>query len=87
MRLHPSSHTYADVLIRAYGPWTRSLIYFLFVLELSTFSVAAVELFADSISSLYPNVGLVAFKLVAFGMCAPLLPLSFPLLLLLLPQK
>jgi hypothetical protein len=78
MRLHPSSHTYADVLIRAYGPWTRSLIYFLFVLELSTFSVAAVELFADSISSLYPKVGVVVFKLIAFGMCASLLPSLLP---------
>ncbi|GAA5844839.1 hypothetical protein JCM11251_007343 [Rhodosporidiobolus azoricus] len=80
MRLHPSSHTYADVLIRAYGPWTRSLIYFLFVLELSTFSVAAVELFADSMASLYPKIGVVVFKVVAFGI---LLPTTFlPLRLL-----
>ncbi|GAA5849235.1 hypothetical protein JCM8547_006489 [Rhodosporidiobolus lusitaniae] len=80
MKLHPSSHTYADVLIRAYGPWTRSLIYFLFVLELSTFSVAAVELFADSLASLYPKVGVAAFKFIAFGI---LLPTTFlPLRLL-----
>ncbi|GAA5890009.1 hypothetical protein JCM6882_009197 [Rhodosporidiobolus microsporus] len=80
MRLHPSSHTYADVLIRAYGPWARSLIYFLFVLELSTFSVAAVELFADSMASLYPKIGVAVFKVMAFGI---LLPTTFlPLRLL-----
>ncbi|GAA5974462.1 hypothetical protein JCM11641_003230 [Rhodosporidiobolus odoratus] len=74
MALHPSSKTYADVLIRAYGPNFRSVIYFLFVVELSTFSVATVELFADSLASLYPAVGALAFKVIAF---AVLLPTTF----------
>ncbi|GAA6019651.1 hypothetical protein JCM10207_006958 [Rhodosporidiobolus poonsookiae] len=80
MDAHPTSKTYADVLIRAYGPWARSLIYFLFVLELSTFSVATVELFADSMASLYPRVSVLLFKGVAFAI---LLPTTFlPLRLL-----
>ncbi|GAA6043589.1 hypothetical protein JCM8097_005271 [Rhodosporidiobolus ruineniae] len=80
MRLHPSSQTYSDVLIHAYGPATRHFILFLFILELGTFSVAAVELFADSMASLYPKVGLVLFKVIAFAI---LLPTTFlPLRLL-----
>lgn len=70
MRQDRHSHTYADVLIRAYGgKYTPSLIYFLFLVELLTFSVATVELFADSMASLFPKVGALAFKLISYGMC------------------
>ncbi|GAA5897381.1 hypothetical protein JCM5296_004148 [Sporobolomyces johnsonii] len=80
MRLDPSTHTYADVLIRAFGPRTRRWIYALFVLELGTFSVAAIELFADSMSSLFPTLSSTAFKIMSYAI---LLPTTFlPLRLL-----
>ncbi|BGP09203.1 Vacuolar amino acid transporter 1 [Rhodotorula toruloides] len=72
MRQDRHSHTYADVLIRAYGgKYTPSLIYFLFLVELLTFSVATVELFADSMASLFPKVGALAFKLISYGILLP----------------
>ncbi|BGP17492.1 hypothetical protein JCM10213_004412 [Rhodosporidiobolus nylandii] len=80
MTLHPTSQTYADVLTLAYGPRLRPLIYGLFLLELGTFSVAAVELFADSFAGLYPSVSAAWWKLIA---CGILLPTTFlPLRLL-----
>lgn len=69
MRQDRHSSTYADVLISAYGTWSRPVILALFVLELATFSVATVELFADSMSSLYPAIAPFTFKLVSFVMC------------------
>ncbi|GEM08912.1 amino acid transporter [Rhodotorula toruloides] len=72
MRQDRHSHTYADVLIRAYGGnYTPSLIYFLFLVELLTFSVATVELFADSMASLFPKIGAFVFKLISYGILLP----------------
>ncbi|GAA6050742.1 hypothetical protein JCM3770_006603 [Rhodotorula araucariae] len=71
MRQDRSSATYADVLIRAYGSWARSTIYFLFVVELATFSVATVTLFADSMSSLFPRFSPFFFKLVSYLILLP----------------
>ena len=75
MKQDRTSATYADVLIKAYGPWARETIYFLFVVELATFSVATVTLFADSMASLFPRFSSLFFKLVSYLMCvAPLRP-------------
>ncbi|BGP49474.1 hypothetical protein JCM10450v2_005365 [Rhodotorula kratochvilovae] len=71
MRQDRTSATYADVLIKAYGPWARSIIYFLFVVELATFSVATVTLFADSMSSLFPRFSPFFFKLVSYLILLP----------------
>lgn len=68
MRLDPTQHTYADVLIKAFGPKSRKWIYALFVIELGTFSVAAIELFADSLNSLFPRISSNFFKLVSYFM-------------------
>jgi vesicular inhibitory amino acid transporter len=68
MRQDRHALTYADVLISAYGTWSRPVILALFVLELATFSVATVELFADSMASLYPAIAPFTFKLVSFLM-------------------
>ncbi|GAA5987394.1 hypothetical protein JCM10908_001938 [Rhodotorula pacifica] len=71
MRQDRHALTYADVLISAYGTWSRPVILALFVLELSTFSVATVELFADSMASLYPVVSPFTFKLVSYIILVP----------------
>ncbi|GAA5871168.1 hypothetical protein JCM3774_006811 [Rhodotorula dairenensis] len=71
MRQDRHSSTYADVLISAYGTWSRPVILALFVLELATFSVATVELFADSMASLYPAIAPFTFKLVSFVILVP----------------
>lgn len=68
MRLDPTQHTYADVLISAFGPRSRRWIYALFVVELGTFSVAAIELFADSLSSLFPRISSNIFKVFSYFM-------------------
>lgn len=68
MRQDRTSATYADVLIHAYGSWTRPCIYALFLIELVTFSVATVTLFADSMSSLFPKFSPFFFKLLAYVM-------------------
>ncbi|GAA6009630.1 hypothetical protein JCM11491_001039 [Sporobolomyces phaffii] len=71
MRLDPTQHTYADVLIKAFGPRSRRWIYALFVIELGTFSVAAIELFADSLNSLFPRVSSNLFKLGSYFILVP----------------
>ncbi|GAA5871993.1 hypothetical protein JCM16303_000937 [Sporobolomyces ruberrimus] len=71
MRLDPTQHTYADVLIKAFGPRSRQWIYALFVIELGTFSVAAIELFADSLNSLFPRVSSNLFKLASYFILVP----------------
>lgn len=76
MRLDPTQHTYADVLIKAFGPRSRQWIYALFVIELGTFSVAAIELFADSLNSLFPKVSSMVFKAMSYFMYAQLPPPS-----------
>ncbi|GJN90176.1 hypothetical protein Rhopal_003175-T1 [Rhodotorula paludigena] len=79
MRQDRTSATYADVLIHAYGSWTRPCIYALFLIELVTFSVATVTLFADSMSSLFPKFSPFFFKLLAYTILLPTtyLPLRF----------
>ncbi|GAA6060680.1 hypothetical protein JCM10212_005062 [Sporobolomyces blumeae] len=71
MRLDPTQHTYADVLIKAFGPRSRRWIYALFVVELGTFSVAAIELFADSLASLFPKVSATVFKIASYAIIVP----------------
>ncbi|GAA5896104.1 Avt1p [Sporobolomyces salmoneus] len=71
MRLDPTQHTYADVLIKAFGPRSRQWIYALFVIELGTFSVAAIELFADSLNSLFPKVSSMVFKAMSYFILVP----------------
>ncbi|GAA5949075.1 hypothetical protein JCM3765_004004 [Sporobolomyces pararoseus] len=71
MRLDPTQHTYADVLIKAFGPKSRKWIYALFVIELGTFSVAAIELFADSLNSLFPKISSTFFKLISYFIIVP----------------
>lgn len=71
MRQDRHALTYADVLISGYGTWSRPVILALFVLELATFSVATVELFADSMASLYPAIAPFTFKLVSFLILVP----------------
>ncbi|GAA5922690.1 hypothetical protein JCM3775_006101 [Rhodotorula graminis] len=71
MKQDRTSATYADVLIKAYGPWARETIYFLFVVELATFSVATVTLFADSMASLFPRFSSLFFKLISYLILLP----------------
>ncbi|GAA5929984.1 Avt1p [Sporobolomyces koalae] len=71
MRLDPTQHTYADVLISAFGPRSRRWIYALFVIELGTFSVAAIELFADSLNSLFPRISSNLFKAASYFILVP----------------
>jgi len=68
MRLDPTQHTYADVLIKAFGSKSRRWIYALFVIELGTFSVAAIELFSDSLNSLFPKITSNWFKFMSYFM-------------------
>ncbi|KAK4052660.1 hypothetical protein OIV83_001947 [Microbotryomycetes sp. JL201] len=71
--------TYADVLIKAYGNWSRSLIYAMFVIELGALSIALVTLFADSMESLFPRIPVTTFKIMFFFIIVPttFVPLRF----------
>ncbi|KAK5090801.1 hypothetical protein LTR05_000978 [Lithohypha guttulata] len=69
-----ASTTYGDIAFLALGSWGRALVEVLFILELIAANVALVILFADSMHSLIPSVGVIYLKvLIAIG----LLPLNF----------
>ena len=69
-----ASTTYGDIAFLALGPVGRGMVEFLFIIELTAANVALTILFADSMHSLVPAVGVSYWKAVlSFG----LLPLNF----------
>ena len=69
-----ASTTYGDIAFLAFDTWGRGMVEFLFIVELTAANVALIILFADSMHSLIPQVGILYWKiLVSIG----LLPLNF----------
>jgi solute carrier family 32 (vesicular inhibitory amino acid transporter) len=68
------STTYGDIAFLAFDSWGRNFVELLFILELTAANVALIILFADSMNSLIPGVGVTEWKaVVALG----LIPLNF----------
>ncbi|OCT54638.1 Vacuolar amino acid transporter [Cladophialophora carrionii] len=68
------STTYGDIAFLAFDTWGRNFVETLFILELTAANVALIILFADSMNSLIPAVGVTEWKaIVAIG----LIPLNF----------
>lgn len=68
------STTYGDIAFLAFDTWGRNFVETLFILELTAANVALIILFADSMNSLIPALGVTEWKaLIAIG----LIPLNF----------
>ena len=68
------STTYGDIAFLAFDTWGRNFVESIFILELTAANVALIILFADSMNSLIPGVGVNEWKaLIALG----LIPLNF----------
>ncbi|EXJ80396.1 hypothetical protein A1O1_08540 [Capronia coronata CBS 617.96] len=69
-----ASTTYGDIAFLAFDTWGRNSVEALFILELTAANVALIILFADSMNSLLPGVGVNEWKaLIALG----LIPLNY----------
>ncbi|GME91148.1 unnamed protein product [[Candida] boidinii] len=64
--------TYADLGFAAFGNKARLFISILFSIDLLGVGVSLIILFADSLNSLFPNISVIHFKIIAFFVLTPL---------------
>lgn len=64
--------TYADLGFAAFGNRARLFISILFSIDLLGVGVSLIILFADSLNSLFPNISVITFKIIAFFVLTPL---------------